>query len=287
MISETCIITILYNSKAHLESFIHSWQKFESESDLIVVDNASRDGSIDFLNNLKCDLKISNLVLLENKRNVGFGSANNCALKYAKNKGYKFVMLLNDDIILTENVSDKLKKICQVNTLLSPVQKSLDGNYEANFQKFVGITALKSSQELIEIDFIQAASWFFSVEILNFSKGYLFDSDFFHYGEDNEFCYRLKEGGGKIMVDKSISIVHNSDEFNHNYPRDYSQYHLNRLRSEALISMKTGNRQYVYIIKRLFILAFKHVFSFRFREVYRVSKLELEILFLAFKRWFQ
>jgi GT2 family glycosyltransferase len=287
MISETCIITILYNSKPHLESFLYSWQKFEARTDLIFVDNASNDGSLEILDNLTGVLKIQNFVLLKNDRNIGFGSANNSALQYAINKGYKFVLLLNDDIILTENISEKLSKICTANLLLSPLQKNFDGNYEVNFQKFVGLDVLNSSIELIEVDFIQAASWFFSTEIFKFSNGYLFDDDFFHYGEDNEFCYRFIKGGGKIIVDTTVSLIHNSAEFNHKYPKDYGPYHLNRLRSEALISMKTGSSQHVNIIRRLFYQIFKYAFTCRFQDSLRIVKVNIDILRLTIKTWFQ
>jgi len=59
---------------------------------VIVVDNASRDGSVDILRT-----KFSNVELIENPTNVGFGRANNQALPWIRGR---YVLLLNTDAFM-------------------------------------------------------------------------------------------------------------------------------------------------------------------------------------------
>src|SRR5512134_1368208 len=69
-------------------------QDFKSPLEVIVVDNASDDGSADFIRKLYRDV-----VLLQNAENVGFAKANNQGLSIARGK---YVLLLNSDTLLAD-----------------------------------------------------------------------------------------------------------------------------------------------------------------------------------------
>src|SRR5450759_398996 len=62
---------------------------------VIVIDNASRDGSVDILRT-----KCPNVKLIENRTNVGFGRANNQALPWIRGR---YVLLLNTDAFMAPN----------------------------------------------------------------------------------------------------------------------------------------------------------------------------------------
>ena len=93
-----CIESIIKNDKR----LDFSGKKIDSNNEqlmpaeLIVVDNGSKDGSVEYLKSLKQG-KISNLKLIFNKKNLGFGRANNQAMK---NSGGEYILLLNSDTII-------------------------------------------------------------------------------------------------------------------------------------------------------------------------------------------
>ena len=95
------IIIINYNTekitRECIESIINNTSGITYE--IIVVDNASSDGSVKMLTNLKS--KISNLRLILNNKNLGFGEGNNQGFKIAKGE---FFLLLNTDTKLLDNV---------------------------------------------------------------------------------------------------------------------------------------------------------------------------------------
>ena len=86
------IIIINYNVKEFLQNLLHSIEKasINFSKEIIVVDNASDDGSVELISNKFPDVK-----LIENKINLGFGKANNQALMAAEGE---FILLINPDL---------------------------------------------------------------------------------------------------------------------------------------------------------------------------------------------
>ena len=88
------VIIINYNVKEFLLNLLGSLSKAlkNISSEIIIVDNASDDGSVEILRK-----KFPKIKLIANKNNVGFGAANNQALKIAKGK---YFLLINPDAIV-------------------------------------------------------------------------------------------------------------------------------------------------------------------------------------------
>jgi O-antigen biosynthesis protein len=91
------IIIVNYNVKEFLQNLIYSIRKAASSLhyEIIVVDNASSDGSVEFI----CE-KFPEITLIANQENLGFSKANNIGLKIAKGK---YLLLLNPDTLVQEN----------------------------------------------------------------------------------------------------------------------------------------------------------------------------------------
>ena len=104
---ELSIIIVSYNTKAItqncLKSIFKSLEKSRLNYEVIVVDNGSTDGSIKLLNDY--ELRITNLKNIFNKKNIGFGPANNQAVKEATGK---YVFMLNSDIVVLNNAIEDL-----------------------------------------------------------------------------------------------------------------------------------------------------------------------------------
>ena len=96
------VIIVNYNVRHFLEQTLISVRKAckSVDAEIIVVDNASLDGSVDLVSERFPEVK-----LIANQQNVGFSKANNQAIR--KSKG-KYVLLLNPDTIVEE---DTFKKV--------------------------------------------------------------------------------------------------------------------------------------------------------------------------------
>ena len=81
--------------------FLDSLYKYTDEKifDLIFVDNGSTDGTADYVR--KYAENKNNLILIENKENLGYSKGNNQGLAYIQDKDYEYVGLLNNDILFT------------------------------------------------------------------------------------------------------------------------------------------------------------------------------------------
>lgn len=67
------------------------------ELSIIVVDNASSDGSVEEIKRYISGVKYGAIKLIENKENLGFSGGQNVAIKYALESGADFVLVLNND----------------------------------------------------------------------------------------------------------------------------------------------------------------------------------------------
>ncbi len=216
------IIIVNYNVKYFVEqcvnSILHSEGIDLGRVEVFVVDNASKDGSLKYLRQQFAPKRFPNVHIIGNKRNVGFGRANNLALKKAQGK---YVLFLNPDTLLTEHtLADVLAQAEQTPHLGALGVRMLLANGAvakesrrglpspwASFCKMAGLTALFPKSKLFgryymgylpwdkpsQIDIVSGAFMFASAEALG--RVGAFDEDFFMYGEDIDLSYSLLKGG--------------------------------------------------------------------------------------------
>lgn len=94
---DVSIIIVNYNTKELLTNCLHSIYENtkDIEFEIIVSDNGSTDGSIEMIYK-----QFPNVIVIENGENLGFGKANNNAIKIAKGK---YIFFLNSDTVLFNN----------------------------------------------------------------------------------------------------------------------------------------------------------------------------------------
>ena len=83
------VIVVTFNGMKWLDRCLGSVRSSETPADLYVVDNASADGSADFV-----EREYPEAVLVRNSENLGFTQANNVGFRYALENGYDFAYLL-------------------------------------------------------------------------------------------------------------------------------------------------------------------------------------------------
>ncbi len=202
------------NGRRHLEmclSSIHNlaYPHFE----IIVVDNASTDGSVDFVK-----ANYPRVKLLINPVNLGFAEGCNVGMRNAKGN---YVALLNNDIEvdpnwLTELIlvaqSDPRIAICASKIMMfhdKKVFNSAGGEYDVYGSGHDrGLYEFDHGQysRVEEVFFACGGAMLVRREILE-DIG-LFDSRYFIYGEDVDLCWRAWLGGYKVVYVPSAMVYH-------------------------------------------------------------------------------
>jgi GT2 family glycosyltransferase len=211
------IIIVTHNAKTFLDKCLGSidFNRYK----VIMVDNHSSDGTTD-------EIKASfpKVKLFEQDKNLGFGKANNLGISYALNQGADHVFLLNQDAYLVGNVLERLIQIQNENKhfgILSPIHINADKTkLDRNFSNYVRYDknpyfysdhVLRNDlKDIYEVPFVNAAGWLISKSCLMTIGG--FDPLFFHYGEDDNYCQRLKFHSFKIGVVTNTYLIHDRED---------------------------------------------------------------------------
>jgi len=107
------VIILNWNRKKDTLECVKSCMKLDSngfEINIVVVDNASEDGSISALR------KVKGIILIENKRNLGFAEGNNVGIKHALKQGGDYILILNNDTVLKKDLLVQLIKSADFHT---------------------------------------------------------------------------------------------------------------------------------------------------------------------------
>lgn len=254
---------------------------------VIVVDNKSSDGTVDFIKK-----NYPQIVLLEQERNLGFGQANNLGISYALREAAEYVFLLNQDAYLFENTLQELVQVHQENPqfgILSPIHLNGKGTrLDKNFSYYIDYNAnpaiysdfvLKNAlAEVYEVPFVNAAGWLISRNCLETVGG--FDPMFFHYGEDDNYCQRLKFYKFKVGVVPNQFVMHDRENRKKEYARPYRIENLNMIEKRYKLKFGDINNDFgielVEIKKKLVGSVFKNLVLVRFRLVaYQLKELKM------------
>ncbi len=226
------IVIISYNVKEFLQQCILSLKKSCTgvPHEIIVVDNNSVDGSDKIIKDEFPDVR-----LIKNKDNKGFASACNQGLKIATGE---YLLLLNPDTMIQEDTIPKMVKFFRQNpeagaagckilnadgTLQLACRRSFPTPSVA-IPKTLGLSTLFPKSKLfskynltyedpdkqIEVDALSGAFLMFRREVYNQIGG--LDEDYFMYGEDLDYCYRIKSNGWKIFYYPKTKIIHYKGE---------------------------------------------------------------------------
>jgi len=226
---ELSILIISYNTRVMTLECIRSVfsQTNETDFELIVLDNASTDGSAEAIR----DEFGERLRLIESRDNLGFGAGNNCAAESAKGD---LLLLLNPDTLVQNRAIEHLLKYagenpdggiwggkttfkngdlnpascwskqtiwslsCQVLGLTSLFRKSTIFNPE-------GIGGWDRSG-VRQVDIVSGCFFLIKRSLWNQLGG--FRKSFFMYGEEADLCLRAAKFGANPSVTDKASIVH-------------------------------------------------------------------------------
>lgn len=222
------VIIVNYNVKHFLEQCLASAGKAVAgiEAELIVVDNNSTDGSIEYL-----APKFPHVQYIVNKENTGFARACNQGL--AASSG-EYVLFLNPDTIVPEDCFEQGIRFLQTTpqagalgprmidgsgTFLKESKRAFPSPLTSLFKLF-GLARLFPRSKTFaryylghlpehktgEADVLAGAFMMIKREVLEKTGG--FDETFFMYGEDVDLSYRIQQAGYKNYYFPESTIIH-------------------------------------------------------------------------------
>lgn len=174
---------------------------------LLVVDNASTDGSVQHIQEAMPMVEI-----LQSGANLGFGGGCNVGIRHLMARGADYVWLVNSDSTVDSHALSALVKVAEQNLELGSVGSVLyEADQSAQIQLWGGgrihLWLGQSRHRLLPgpLDFISGASVLLRCSALE-EVGLFDEATFFMYWEDADLAYRIRQAGWKSDV-ASQSIV--------------------------------------------------------------------------------
>jgi GT2 family glycosyltransferase len=191
--------------------------------DVIVVDNASTDGSVDAVR-----ARFPEVRLIVNATNLGFSRANNLGLRAARGP---HVLIVNSDCEVRPGAVGALCTILEARpdvAIVGPRTIGTDGSPQVSFGPSLTPLAEWRQGRLVrgvrageaaalrrvraradheqEPDWVSASCFLGRKTVLDAVGG--FDESFFLYEEDVDLCLRVRAAGGRILYTPSAEVVH-------------------------------------------------------------------------------
>ncbi|MBN2180325.1 MAG: glycosyltransferase family 2 protein [Sedimentisphaerales bacterium] len=225
--SKLSIIIVSWNVRRDLCNCLRSIEENPPSYDyeVIVVDNASTDGTIETIKE-----KFPKIKLIVNNENRGFAAANNLAIPESQGK---YILFLNPDTIVHKNALDVLiefmdnndkagacgPKLLNSDGTIQPSTRHFPDFYSALYQNTVfrniGIFRKQyqryrmsdfSFNEQVNVDILMGAAIMTRRSIID-EIGAM-DENFFMYYEEADLCYRIIAAGWNIVFVPNAAITH-------------------------------------------------------------------------------
>lgn len=215
-VNNVSIVIVSHNNRVLLEQTLRSLANLKVSVEIVVVDNASSDGTRQMLNQ-----RFSGITTLFNDDNVGFAAANNQGIKAVHGD---YILLLNPDTEILEDKIAELIRFMEAHPKAAVVGCRLlfpDGTFQSSAGKFPTVreaffdaiflrslfTAESSSaKEQQQVDWVMGA--FFLVRQEAFTTLGLLDEQFFTYSEEMDFCYRARQQGLEVWYVPAMEVIH-------------------------------------------------------------------------------
>ena len=248
-------VVVTYNNEGTIEPCLASLQsqRAKAETRLTVVDNASSDGTVEVVRRA-----FPSVQLLAQRTNLGFGPANNVALRQCSEP---LVLLINPDARLGDGALAALLADLDGDRQVGAVGPRIeypDGCPQVSFGPFPGLARDAAQRALVrgcqqrspqalarvrsllaapfEPDWISAACMLARMEALA-GVGF-FDEEFFLYFEDVDLCRRLRTAGWRVRVQPAARCAHSEGHSHAESGRMKEHFR----RSRLLYENKHGSR---------------------------------------------
>lgn len=225
------IIALTYNQLEYTKSFVESIIEYTNVPyELILVDNASNNETVEYLNSL-CETNKRTKVFF-NSTNLGFPKGVNQGINLASGK---YVLIANNDIVVTKDWLVRMIEVAESENeigLVGPISNAVSGvqldktaKYDsiAQMHKYAKQNQKKNCQKIIEFPRVAFLCTLIKKEVIEKIGGL---DERFSPGnfEDDDFCLRAQTSGYKTVIVQDVFIHHyGSKSFKANGLDDYAK----------------------------------------------------------------
>lgn len=213
------VIYLSYNGKSYLPEILAALRALDYPKDrieFIFVDNASQDGSQDYLR------QVPDITFFENDKNGGFADGNNIGIRYAFSQDFNYVFLHNNDLKLHPDalkeavaLAESDERIGSVQSLMTLWQHPDIVNSTGGMVHFFGFGYVRDNgcpvshihrEDGEEIAYASGAAVLYRASVL--AQVGLLDPYYFMYHEDLELGWRIRLAGYKNVLSVRSRAYH-------------------------------------------------------------------------------
>ncbi len=232
LLPKTSLIVLTYNELYYTKLFYNSLNKhFLRNNELIIVDNASSDGTKEYLAEISHN---KNIKVILNNSNLGFPAAVNQGILAAEGK---YILIANNDIVLTEGWLERMIEIAEsdpqiglvgpLSNEVSGLQKDENAKYDSldEMHNYAALVAAKNKGEVLHFPRVAFLCTLIKREVVEKVGG--LDERFTpgNY-EDDDYCLRAQIAGFKTVIAKDVFIHHFGSK---SFKADGSQKYIEQL----------------------------------------------------------
>lgn len=216
------VVILNYNGKKFLEEFLPNViaNTDVALADIVVADNASTDGSIEFMHE-----RFPEIRLIDNGSNGGFATGYNLALRQIE---AEYFVLLNSDIEVTPRWIEPIVELMDADSQIAACQPKILSFYEKNKFEYAGASGgfidkygypfcrgrvfqnLEEDKgqynDICEVFWATGACLFVRADLYLKHGG--LDDSFFAHMEEIDFCWRMKNLGYKVYCCPQSQVYH-------------------------------------------------------------------------------
>lgn len=212
------IIVLNWNGKSYVENCFRSLERLNYPNyEVVMVDNASSDGSVEYIRKNFTWVKI-----IQNKENLGF-IANNKGMKYALENGADYILLLNNDTIVDEKIINYLVETAEKDERIGAVGPKVLSSEQRDIIQEIGVGCdifgfpfgihsgeIDINQYVKPFDVLYCSACCLLLKRCVLEEiGYL-DEKYFIFVDDLDLCWRAQLAGYRVVADPRAFLYHKS-----------------------------------------------------------------------------
>jgi GT2 family glycosyltransferase len=274
------VVIINWNSYLHSRNCIRLLNESSVKNfDIILVDNASTDGSGEKLRDEFNDIKF-----LKTSSNLGFTGGNNIGIQYAFDNQYEYILMLNNDVFVDQKFTYHLKNYLDLHPDVGAVQPLVYHHPERTkvwngggfFNRILGKSfsnrEFDGNIHTRQVDWISGCAFMVRSSVLKETGP--FNEKYFAYHEDVDLSFRIRSAGYKLVFIPQSIIYHIGGGSSNSAEKKKEGY-----QSPAVHYYNTRN--HIWII-RAWLNWYEKPMAIIYHAVYSVS---LVTYFLIRMRW--
>jgi len=211
------VVILNWNGTEDTLRCLESFRQVEYDNfDVLVIDNGSVPGSADPVERL-----FPEVTLIRNERNLGYSGGNNVGLRYARNAGAKYVLIVNNDTTVDPGFISQLVKVAETDTSIAAVGAKVI-QLERPDRLWAVYGAVNFCQQLVkvwghnrpiarfsmqkDVDFIVGCGMLLSMKAV--AEVGVFDERFFAYHDEVDWCKRARDKGYRVVYTPTALMWH-------------------------------------------------------------------------------